>query len=164
MHVQVTAHTLLYANADVSQAGPNGEVIAFAGHWRQVTGHDPALLIFDSKLATRPSSPSSMTASSVHHPARPPPRHHQSPARQRLGTHDPGTGQEQDPPHQGARWRRRHPAATLLAYPRPIRLLAVTSLGHDQPTLLITNRPQLPAGHVIQSARSGYRTLRYQYA
>ena len=30
-------------------------------------------------------------------------------------------------------------------------LLAVTGLGHDQPTLLITNRPQLPARQVIQS-------------
>ena len=43
------------------------------------------------------------------------------------------------------------PAATLSAYPRPIRQLAVTGLGHDQPTLLITNRPALPARHVIQT-------------
>ena len=43
------------------------------------------------------------------------------------------------------------PAALLSAYPRPIRQLAVTGLGHDQPTLLITNRPQLPARQVIQA-------------
>src|SRR5207247_11082351 len=43
------------------------------------------------------------------------------------------------------------PAASLSAYLRPIRQLAVTGLGHDQPTLLITNRPQLPARQVIQS-------------
>jgi hypothetical protein len=43
------------------------------------------------------------------------------------------------------------PAATLSAYPRPIRQLAVTGLGHDQPTLLITNRPGLPARQVISS-------------
>ena len=43
------------------------------------------------------------------------------------------------------------PAATLSAYPRPIRQLAVTGLGHDQPTLLITNQAQLPARQVIQS-------------
>jgi hypothetical protein len=41
------------------------------------------------------------------------------------------------------------PAAHLSAYPRPIRQLAVTGLGHDQPTLLITNRPALPARQVI---------------
>ena len=43
------------------------------------------------------------------------------------------------------------PAAHLSAYPRPIRQLAVTGLGHDQPTLLITNQVQLPARQVIQS-------------
>jgi len=46
-------HTLLYANADLSKASQNREVIAFADHWRQVTGHDPALLIFDAKLTTQ---------------------------------------------------------------------------------------------------------------
>jgi hypothetical protein len=40
------------------------------------------------------------------------------------------------------------PGTQLSAYPRPIRQLAVTGLGHDQPTLLITNRP---ARQVIQS-------------
>ena len=45
--------TLLYANADLSKAGPNREVIAFADHWKNLTGHDPALLIFDSKLTTQ---------------------------------------------------------------------------------------------------------------
>ena len=43
------------------------------------------------------------------------------------------------------------PAATLPACPRPIRQLAVTGLGHDQPTLLITNQAQLPARQVIQA-------------
>ena len=46
-------HTLLYANADLSKASQNREVIAFADHWKNLTGHDPALLIFDSKLTTQ---------------------------------------------------------------------------------------------------------------
>ncbi|MGC1288316.1 MAG: helix-turn-helix domain-containing protein, partial [Streptosporangiaceae bacterium] len=46
-------HTLLYANADLAKATQNREVIAFADHWKTVTGHDPALLIFDSKLTTQ---------------------------------------------------------------------------------------------------------------
>jgi hypothetical protein len=44
-----------------------------------------------------------------------------------------------------------NPGTQLSAYPRPIRQLAVTGLGHDQPTLLITNQAQLPARQVIQS-------------
>ena len=64
----------------------------------------------------------------VHHPARPPPRHHQGPgrpARHRLEAHDPRPGRRQ------TRRVRVHddPAATLSAYPRPIRQLAVTGLG-----------------------------------
>jgi hypothetical protein len=37
----------------VSKASQNREVIAFADHWHQVTGRNPALLIFDSKLTTQ---------------------------------------------------------------------------------------------------------------
>jgi len=37
------SHTLLYANADLSKATQNNEVIAFADHWHTVTGHDPKL-------------------------------------------------------------------------------------------------------------------------
>jgi hypothetical protein len=44
-----------------------------------------------------------------------------------------------------------NPAAQLSAYPRPIRQSAVTGPGHDQPTLLITNRFQIPARQIIRS-------------
>jgi hypothetical protein len=43
------------------------------------------------------------------------------------------------------------PAAALSAYPRPLRQLAVTGLGHDQPTLLITNNTATPARKIIES-------------
>jgi hypothetical protein len=43
------------------------------------------------------------------------------------------------------------PAAALSAYPRPLRQLAVTGLGHDQPTLLITNGSAAPARKIIES-------------
>ena len=49
-------HTLLYANADLSKASQNREVIAFADHWNNLTGSDPALLIFDSNPA-EPGAP-----------------------------------------------------------------------------------------------------------
>jgi len=40
-------------HADLSKASQNREVIAFADHWKAVTGSDPALLICDSKLTTQ---------------------------------------------------------------------------------------------------------------
>ncbi len=125
-------HTFLYANADLAKASCNQEVIAFADHWKAITGHDPALLIFDSKLTTQ----------------------------DQLA--------ELDDRHIGfITLRARHPSVTaalaagvrvhddpatsLSAYPRPIRQLAVTGLGHDQPTLLITNNTALPARKIIQA-------------
>jgi hypothetical protein len=46
-------HNLVYANPDLSKATQNNEVIAFCDHWRTVSGRDPQLLVFDSKLTTQ---------------------------------------------------------------------------------------------------------------
>jgi len=48
-----TSHALLYANADLAKASQNNEILAFADHWHSVTGTDPALLVFDSKVTTQ---------------------------------------------------------------------------------------------------------------
>jgi hypothetical protein len=40
---------LLCANATCAKAG---QVIAFAKHWQDATGHPPSLLVFDSKVTT----------------------------------------------------------------------------------------------------------------
>ena len=45
-------HNLVYANADVSKASQNREVIAFCDHWRTVTGADPHMLVMDQKVTT----------------------------------------------------------------------------------------------------------------
>ena len=144
-------HTLLYANADLSKASQNSEVIAFADHWHQVTGHDPALLIFDSKLTTQAVLAGlddrgiGFITLRARHPA----------ATAALAAL-PATAWAPMTLGRAKNTTRRvkvhdDPAATLSAYPRPIRQLAVTGLGHDQPTLLITNRPGLPARQVIQA-------------
>jgi transposase len=40
-------HNLVYANADLTKASQNREVIAFCDHWKQVSGADPTMLIMD---------------------------------------------------------------------------------------------------------------------
>jgi hypothetical protein len=144
-------HTLLYASADVSKASQNREVIAFAGHWHQATGHDPALLIFDSKLTTQAVLAELDDRGIGFITLR---------ARHRVLTQAlatlPATAWTPMTLGRAKNTTRRihvhdDPATTLSAYPRPIRQLAVTGLGHDQPTLLITNRPALPARQVIQA-------------
>jgi hypothetical protein len=144
-------HTLLYANADVSKTSQNREVIAFAGHWHSLTGHDPALLIFDSKLTTQAvlAELDDRGIGFITLRARHPGATGALAALPATAWTSMALGRAKNT----TRRVRVHddPAAQLSAYPRPIRQLAVTGLGHDQPTLLITNRPQLPARQVIQS-------------
>ena len=144
-------HTLLYANADLAKASQNREVIAFADHWHQVTGHDPALLIFDSKLTTQAVLAElddrgiGFITLRARHPG----------ATRTLAALPATAWASMALGRAGNKTRRikvhDDPAAVLSAYPRPIRQLAVTGLGHDQPTLLITNRTALPARQVIQA-------------
>src|SRR5262249_50168082 len=134
-----TTHTLLYANVDLSKASQNNEVIAFCDHWRSVTGRDPALLVFDSKLTTqhqlatldqrgvrwltlRARTPN-LTAALAPLPAK---------AWTRI-----------TPDRAGGTSRTVRivddPTVRLSAYPGTVRQIAITGLGHDDPTILITN-------------------------
>src|SRR6266566_5217218 len=46
-------HNLVYANADLTKATQNREVIAFCDHWKAVSGADPKMLIMDQKVTTQ---------------------------------------------------------------------------------------------------------------
>lgn len=130
-------HTLVYANADLTKATQNAEVIAFAEHWKAVSGSWPARLVFDSRLTTqrhlatlderdirfltlRTRSPA-VIAQIAAIPA----------AAYRQVTLD-RTGPHRTPKIADTTVR-------LSAYPHPIRQLLITGLGHDEPTVLITN-------------------------
>ncbi|MDQ2708570.1 MAG: hypothetical protein M3Z25_13430 [Actinomycetota bacterium] len=47
-------HNLVYANADLSKATQNREVIAFCDHWKTASGNDPHMLVMDQKVTTQP--------------------------------------------------------------------------------------------------------------
>ncbi len=46
-------HNLVYANADLTKASQNREVIAFCDHWKHVSGSDPRMLIMDQRVTTQ---------------------------------------------------------------------------------------------------------------
>ena len=48
------SRVLCYANANLTRADQPGEVLRFIDFWRNVTGHDPQWLYFDSKLVPYP--------------------------------------------------------------------------------------------------------------
>ena len=139
LHNGSDSHTLLYANADLSKASQANEVLAFAEHWKKVSGRDPGLLIFDSKVTTqkqlaelddrgirfltlRARSPKLSAA---------------------LHTLPASAWKSLTVARSGAKTRKvkvhEDPAARLTAYPGTVRQLAVAGLGHDEPTILITN-------------------------
>ena len=144
------SHTLLYANADLAKATQNNEVLAFADHWHRAGGHDPKLLIMDSKVTTgtqlgqltdrgitfitlRARTPK-LTAAL-----------HALPA---------SAWTAMTIARAGAKTRRVRvidtPAAKLTKYPGTLRQLAVAGLGHDEPTILITNDLTSPAKKIIE--------------
>ncbi|HLB77073.1 MAG TPA: hypothetical protein VJO72_08575, partial [Candidatus Dormibacteraeota bacterium] len=48
-----TSETIVYANADALKVNQARQVIAFCDHWKQTSGSDPSLVVFDSKLTTQ---------------------------------------------------------------------------------------------------------------
>jgi transposase len=146
-----TTHTLLYANADLAKASQNREILAFADHWRDTSGTDPKLLIFDSQVTTQ-AQLAELDARGIGFitlRARTP----------KLTEHLHSVPAKDWTPltiaRAGGKTRRvrvlEDPAATLSAYPGTLRQLAITGLGHDEPTILITNQSDTPAKHVIQA-------------
>jgi len=144
------SHTLLYANADLAKATQNNEVLAFADHWHRVTGHDPKLLIMDSKVTTQTQlgqlTDRGITFITLR--ARTPKLTaalHALPA---------SAWTAMTIARAGAKTRRVRvidtPAAKLTKYPGTLRQLAVAGLGHDEPTILITNDLTSPAKKIIE--------------
>jgi len=145
------SHALLYANADLSKATQAGEVMAFVDHWRAVTGHDPDLLVMDSKVTTQDQL-GALTERGIAFitlRARTPKLTaalHALPAKAWTSMTVARAG--------GTTRTVRvidDPAVKLTRYPATVRQLAVAGLGHDEPTLLITNRDTLPAKQVIET-------------
>jgi transposase len=46
------AGDMVYSNADITKAEQAAEIISFADYWKNATGSDPGLLVFDSQLTT----------------------------------------------------------------------------------------------------------------
>ena len=144
------SHTLLYANADLFRATQNNEVLAFADHWHQVTGHHPKLLIMDSKVTTQHQlgelTERGITFLTLR--ARTPKLTaalHALPASAWTAMTIARAG--------GTTRRVRvidDPATTLSSYPGTLRQLAGAGLGHDEPTILVTNDPTSPAKKIIE--------------
>ena len=128
---------MVYANADLTKAEQAGEVLAFAEYWQRVAGTDPGLLCFDSQLTTH-AMLEELCARSITF----------STLRQRgkkvLETLNalPSSAWTTHTIKRSGRYRRpqiHEQVVHLKGVEHPLRQIAVRNIGHEEPTLLITN-------------------------
>jgi transposase len=128
---------MVYANADVTKAEQANEVIAFADYWSRVAGADPGLLCFDSKLTTY-STLEELCARQITFLTL---RQRGPKVLDALAALPASAWTTYSIKRSG---RYRHPqiheqVVHLKGISHPLRQLAIRNIGHEQPTLLITN-------------------------
>jgi len=137
-----------YANTDLRKEQQDDEILQFVKFWKRRTGKLPEELIFDSKLTTY-ANLNKLDRQGVQFIT--------------LRRRGPKLVQELLAQPRSA-WRRieldgvsriyRTPRVleqqvTLTDYAKPIRQIAITELGHEQPTLLLTNQMRRSAAKLI---------------
>jgi len=138
-----------YANADLRKDQQDDEILRFVEFWKQRTGKLPEELIFDSKLTTH-ARLSEINRQGIRFIT--------------LRRRGPQLMRELAAQPRGA-WRRIELAGvsriyktprildqqvTLKDYDGPLRQIAITELGHEEPTLLLTNQMRRSATKLIE--------------
>lgn len=139
-----------YANAEIAKADQADEVLQFVKFWHDRTGSNPQELIFDSKLTTY-ANLDALNQAGINFIT--------------LRRRSAGLLADLHAAPISA-WRRielkslsrayRTPKIldrqiTLAGYTGPIRQIAITDLGHEQPTLLLTNQLRRGAPGLVDS-------------
>ena len=141
-------HQLAYANADLSKAEQAREVIAFCDHWRQLTGNDPGLLVFDQKLTTQQA-----LAELDERGVRFMTLRMRSPSLIRhIDALDPKAFKTVRLDRDGHYKKPEIVDETvrLSDYPNPIRQLIVRGLGRETPTVIITNHTTATPKYLLE--------------
>jgi len=129
---------LCYSNANLTRADQNGELMRFVEFWHAVTGTDPQWLYFDSKLIDYPEM-SRVNQRGIHFVTI---RRRGAAIIRRLEQRPISDWKKAviDTPkrcHQQVRYIEE--TVKLRGYEGPVRQIAVSGLGHDHPTLFISN-------------------------
>ena len=137
-----------YANGELGKNEQNDEILRFVEFWKQRTGHLPEELIFDSKLTTY-ANLNKLSRMGIQFIT----------LRRRSKKLLDATAQI-----PASAWRRielesasrayKTPRVldqriTLNDYDGPLRQLTIAELGHEEPTLLLTNQLSRSASHLI---------------
>lgn len=139
---------LCYANGQVRKGQQNDEIRAFATFWKQRTGHFPKELIFDSKLTTYENL-SWLNRHDVNFITL---RRRTQKMLREIAAHPASAWQRIE--LKGVSRIYKHPrilerTITLADYQGSLREIVVADLGHEEPTLLLTNQRRRAAGTLV---------------
>ena len=137
-----------YANGELRKDQQNDEILRFVEFWKQRTGHLPKELVFDSRLTTYPNL-NELNQMGIDFITL---RRRSSKLLREI---------YQVPPSAWRRIELENIARTyrtprilderipLPAYEGPIRQLTIADLGHEEPTLLLTNQLRRTPAHLV---------------
>jgi hypothetical protein len=139
------AHVFCYADADLRKEHQEGAILDFVRFWKQRTGHYPEELIFDSRLTTY-ARLNELNGLDIHFIT----LRRRSPKLLREIAAVPASAWRQIELKNVTRLYRTprilDRQLTLPGYDGALRQLTITNLGHEEPTLLLTNHlTQSPA-------------------
>jgi transposase len=137
------AGDMVYANAGITKAEQAAEIIAFADYWKNATGAGPGLLVFDSQLTTYKIL-GQLTARGISWLTL---RQRGKTEIQRLAAL-PASQWKTVTISRSGRYRRprlHEDMVKLKDLSDKVRQIAVTGIGRDEPTLLITCDLTTPA-------------------
>src|SRR6516165_10005898 len=134
---------MVYANADITKAEQAAEIIAFADYWQQATGTEPGMLVFDSQLTTHKIL-DQLTGRGINWLTL---RQRGKNELERLAAL-PASAWKTVTIARAGRYRRprlHEDMVKIKDISSRVRQIAVTGIGRDEPTLLITHDLATPA-------------------
>jgi hypothetical protein len=132
-------HVFCYVNAALSKATQNDEVLRFIEYWRERTGHQPEELIFDSKLTTY-ANLNALNTMGIDFVTI---RRRTDKILDEVFTNPSSAWRRIELSNVARQYRNPRVLDTrirLPGYDKDIRQIAVRDLGHEEPTLLLTNQ------------------------
>jgi len=137
-----------YANGELRKDQQNDEILAFVKFWKQRTGSLPEELIFDSKLTTY-ANLNELNRQGIHFITL---RRRSRKLLQQAASQPPSAWRRIELESVSRAYKTPRildHKTTLKDYHGPIRQLTITELGHEQPTLLLTNQLRRSAAKLI---------------
>jgi hypothetical protein len=135
-----------YSNADIRKGEEAEEIFRFIAFWKRTHGQNPRHLVFDSRLTTYPNLARLETMGITFITL----RRRSARLLQEVAALPPSAWRtiELDVPTRKYKTPRIHEQTVALAG-KSFRQISIRDLGHDEPTLLLTNDPHTSAPKLI---------------